>query len=263
MLPMRYILFRIFAFSIVLLLLKTDFLFGQNKDKYVIVLDAGHGGKDPGCSGKIKHESEITLKIVLKVGKYLEENLDNVKVVYTRKTNIFVPLHERSSIANKAKADAFISIHCNSNPKKTISGTETYVMGLHTSEENLEVAMRENSVILQEEDYAQNYDGFDPNSPLGYIIMSNIQNVYNDKSLQLASLIEEQFGQRVNRYSRGVKQAGYVVLKRTASPSVLVEVGYLSNADEEKFLISDEGQSLIASGIYRAIKEYLLNISKK
>ncbi|HET9052694.1 MAG TPA: N-acetylmuramoyl-L-alanine amidase [Cyclobacteriaceae bacterium] len=220
-----------------------------------VVLDAGHGGKDPGTIGKFMKEKDVVLNIALKVGEYIEKNLPEVKVIYTRKTDKFIELNERAAIANRNKADLFISIHANaiSNPK--IYGTETWVMGLHKSEENLAVAKRENSVILYEENYQEHYEGFD-NSPESYIMFSLMQNAYLENSLNFADKIEKQFKNKAGRHSRGVKQAGFVVLYKTATPSVLVEAGFLSNVTEEKFLATENGQALIASGIYRAFKEY-------
>lgn len=220
-----------------------------------VVIDAGHGGKDPGTIGKFLKEKDVVLKIALKVGEYIEQNVPDVKVIYTRKTDRFIELTERANIANKHKADLFISIHANAISNPRIYGTETWVMGLHKSEENLAVAQRENSVILYEDNYQEQYEGFD-NSPESYIMFSLMQNAYLESSLRFADKIEKQFKHRAGRHSRGVKQAGFVVLYKTATPSVLVEAGFLSNETEEKFLGTDSGQNLIASGIYRAFKEY-------
>ena len=220
-----------------------------------VVLDPGHGGKDPGTVGKSIKEKDVVLKIALKVGEYIEKSMPEVKVVYTRKTDKFIELNERAAIAMRNKADLFTSIHANaiSNPKTY--GTETWVMGLHKSEENLAVAKRENSVIMYEDNYEQHYEGFD-NSTESIIMMSLIQNAYLESSVKFADKIEKQFKNKAGRHSRGVKQAGFVVLYKTATPSVLVESGFLSNETEEKFLGTDNGQELIASGIYRAFKEY-------
>lgn len=220
-----------------------------------IVIDAGHGGKDPGCSGKSTIEASLTLSVALELGRIITENIPDVKVIYTRKTNKFVELHDRAELANKNGADLFISIHCNSGPKH-VSGTETYTMGLNTSEGNLEVAKRENEVILHEENYKKNYDGFDPNSAQAHILFSLFQNAYIENSLRFADKVENQFKNRVGRPSRGVKQAGLVVLWKTAMPSVLVEIGFLSNESEERYLKQKANQVYIASGIYRAFKEY-------
>lgn len=221
-----------------------------------VVIDAGHGGKDPGAMGKLALEKDIVLAIALKVGAYVKENMPDVKVVYTRTEDVFVPLDERAEIANKAKADLFVSIHGNSISNPKIYGAETFVLGLHRSAENLEVAKKENSVIILEDDYSIKYEGFDPNQPESYIIFELMQNVYLDQSIMAASLVQDQFESRVGRHNRGVKQAGFLVLRKTSMPGILVEVGFLSNAKEEKYLISDEGQTYLASGIYRAIKDY-------
>jgi N-acetylmuramoyl-L-alanine amidase len=222
----------------------------------VVVIDAGHGGKDNGTSGKSMKEKDLALKIALKVGSYIEKNVPGVKVIYTRKDDRYLSLDERADIANKNKADLFICIHANANPNKNAYGTETYVMGLHKDESNLAVAKRENSVILLDENYHERYEGFDPNSPESYILFTLTQSAFQTSSLSFAQKVEDQFKNRVGRTSRGVKQAGFLVLWRTTMPSVLIETGFLSNATEEKFLASDEGQDLIASGIYRAFKEY-------
>lgn len=222
----------------------------------MIVIDAGHGGHDPGTRGKKALEKDIALKIALKVGSYIEKNLKDVKVIYTRKNDTYLALDERAEIANRAKADLFICIHANSLPGSRAYGTETYVMGLHKDESNFEVAKRENSVILMDENYEERYEGFDPNSPESYILFSLTQSAYQESSLLFAQKIEDQFKTRVGRLSRGVKQAGFVVLWRTTMPSVLIETGFLSDSKEEQFLLTEEGQSLIASGIYRAFKEY-------
>jgi len=229
-----------------------------------VVIDAGHGGRDPGCHGGSSREKIITLALALKVGEYINEHLPDVEVVYTRKTDKFVALDERADIANKSHADLFISVHCNSVPASTSAhGTETYVMGLNTSKHNLEVAKRENSVILMEDDYLTSYDGFDPNSPESHIIFSLYQNAYLEQSIQYANLVESQFKNRAKRNSRGVKQAGFVVLYKTGMPSVLIEAGFLSNSREEKYLLSDDGQSYIASAIFRAFKQYKEEVEGK
>lgn len=224
-----------------------------------VVIDAGHGGKDPGCHGKKSKEADIALKVALELGRIINENLPDVKVIYTRDKNHFVELHDRAGIANKANADLFLSIHCNSGPSH-VSGTETYTMGLHTSEGNLEVAKRENAVVLQENDYLEKYDGFDPNSPQGHILFSLFQHAFIEQSLKLAQKIEEQFETRVGRSSRGVKQAGLLVLWKTTMPSALVEIGFLTNSKEEAYLMQNTNQVYMASAIYRALKEYKLEI---
>jgi len=232
-------------------------LFSFPKDFKIrtVVIDAGHGGKDPGTVGKKLKEKDVVLKIALKVGEYIEKNVPDVKVIYTRKTDKFIELHERAAIANRNKADLFISVHANAVGNPNVYGTETWVMGLHKSEENLEVAKRENSVIVLDENYQEHYDGFD-NSTESYIMMSLAQSAYLESSVKFADRIEKQFKNKVGRTSRGVKQAGFIVLYKTATPSVLVEVGFLSNETEEKFLLTENGQDLMASCIYRAFKEY-------
>lgn len=221
-----------------------------------IVIDPGHGGRDPGTHGVMSLEKDIALDISLKLGKILNKYLPDVEIVFTRKGDSYPELHERTALANKIGADLFLSIHCNwiSNPK--IKGTETYVMGIHKSEENLEVAQRENSVILQEENYEENYDGFDPNSPESYILFSLYQSAFQENSIRLAQKIESQFKNRAGRHSRGVKSNGFIVLWQTSMPSVLIETGFLSNQNEERELNDELKQDYIASAIFRAIRDY-------
>ncbi|HBF89272.1 MAG TPA: N-acetylmuramoyl-L-alanine amidase [Bacteroidales bacterium] len=221
-----------------------------------IAIDPGHGGKDPGAVSKKGYEKDLVLDIGLRVGDYINKLLPDVKVVYTRKTDVFIELAKRAEIANEAKADLLISIHANANKSSTPSGTETYVLGLHRTKENFELAMRENSVILIEDNYAQKYEGFDPNSPESYIIFSLLQNVYFDHSLLMASRVQDQFRERAKRTDRGVKQLGLLVLARASMPSILIEVGFISNPDEAAYLFTEEGKDHIASAIYRAIREY-------
>lgn len=221
-----------------------------------VVIDAGHGGHDPGTHGDISEEKDIALDVAKKVGSYITEYLPDVKVIYTRDKDTFIELEQRAVIANKNNADVFISIHANAVSKNTIYGTETYVMGAHKTEGNFEVAKRENSVILYEDGYEEKYEGFDPNSPESQILFSLSQSAYIENSLYLASQIEDQFGKRAGRRSRGVKQAGFWVLWRTSMPSVLVEIGYLTNPKEEKELNSESVQGNIASGIFRAFRDY-------
>ena len=237
-----------------LLLFNVSGLSGQKIN--TVVIDAGHGGHDTGALGKHSREKDVTLAIALKLGRYIKDNLQDVKVIYTRQTDEFIELFRRARIANENHADLFISIHCNANPSPTPFGTETYVMGLHRSSANLSVAKAENAAVLLEDDYVSNYDGFDPKSPEGNIFFSILQNAFLDNSLAFASGVETQFNDRLNLVSRGVKQAGFLVLYKTAMPGVLIETGFLSNPKDEKFLLSDEGQELIASAIYRAFREY-------
>lgn len=226
-------------------------------EKKVVVLDAGHGGKDTGALGKNAKEKDIVLSITLKVGAYIEKYLPQVEVIYTRKTDDFIPLYERARIANKNNADLFISIHANSNKSTRPTGTETFAMGLHKTQGNLEVAQKENSVIVYEEDYNVKYEGFDPKSSESYIIFSLMQNTYLDQSLRVASYVQDEFREKALRGDRGVKQAGFLVLWNTSMPSVLVETGFISNPTEEAYLMSDKGQEYLASAIYRAVKKYI------
>lgn len=253
---MKNIPFTITAFLLVLFCWSTPLRAQKAFRVRTVVIDAGHGGKDPGCMGKKSKESQVVLKVALELGKNIRKYVPGVKVLYTRSTDKFVELHDRANFANKNHADLFISIHCNSNPSKNIHGSETYAMGLPSSEGNLDVAKRENSVILQETDYKEKYGGFDPKSPLGHIFLSNFQSVHLESSLRFAEKIETQFKDRIGRKSRGVKQAGFLVLWRTAMPSVLVEIGFLSNAEDEKYLTSEKGQTYIASALYRAFRDY-------
>ncbi len=221
-----------------------------------IVIDAGHGGKDPGTHGKYVKEKTVALNVAMELGKQIKKNFPGVKIYYTRTTDKFVELQERAAIANRNRADLFISVHCNANPASSIHGTETYTMGLHTSEGNLEVAKRENSVILLEDNHEKKYSGYDPDSPMANILFANYQSAFIENSLRFARHVESQFDRRAGRKSRGVKQAGFIVLWKTAMPSALVEIGYLSNPKEEKFLKTAEGQENIAEAIYRGFKEY-------
>ncbi len=244
----------------------TNFSYGQIEEKYslkTVVIDAGHGGRDSGTSGRKAKEKDIALAIALKLGTYIEENIPDVKVIYTRTTDVFVPLNERADIANKNKADLFISIHLNGNKNTKAFGTETYAMGLHKTEGNLEVAKVENSAILFEEDYSTKYEGFDPTSAESYIIFTFLQNKHLEQSLNYASFVEDEFKTRALRKSRGVKQAGFLVLWKTTMPSVLIEAGFLTNPQEERYLMSKSGQEYIASAIYRAFKNYKATIEAK
>ena len=226
-------------------------------DVQTIVLDAGHGGKDHGCLGANSREKEIALDVVLQLGEKIATYYPDIRIVYTRKKDVFVPLHERAKIANKAKADLFISIHCNAAGSTKAYGTETYVLGLHRAEDNLDVVKRENSSILMEDNYIQNYDGFDPNSPETHIILSMIQNAYLEQSIRLAYAIEHEFKKSAMNKSRGVKQAGFLVLRNTSMPSVLVELGFLSNAQEERYLVGQKGKVERVNGIFNAFESVL------
>lgn len=223
---------------------------------FVVVIDAGHGGKDPGARGKIINEKSINLSVALKLGKLISSKHSDVKIVYTRSTDKFVELDERAEIANRNKADLFISIHTNSVAKgNQAKGTETYTLGLARTEENLAVAMRENSAILLEDDYQQKYEGFDPNSTESYIIFEFIQNKHMQQSVAFASEIQTRFASS-RREDRGVRQAGFLVLRKTSMPSVLIEVGFISNRDEERYLASESGQQQLAKAISDAFDRY-------
>lgn len=227
------------------------------KTSFTLVLDAGHGGKDPGALGKGKgREKNINLAVTLAVGKLVEQNLKDVKVVYTRKTDVFVELDERARIANKAKADLFVSIHTNALPGKAQGrGSETYTLGMHRAADNLAVAKRENSVISLEKDYESRYEGFDPKSSESYIIFEFMQDQNMEKSVRLADLVQQQF-RAAGRPDKGVHQAGFLVLRATSMPSCLIELGYITTASEETYLTSDRGVSELAQSIYQAIKKY-------
>lgn len=221
-----------------------------------VIIDPGHGGKDPGSLGKHTTEKEIVLGIALRAGKYIEEHCKDVKVIYTRKTDVFVPLMQRAEIANTNKADLFISIHANGSENKQVFGTESLVLGLHRAGENFEVAKKENAVIFLEDNYHTKYEGFDPNNPESYIIFSLMQNLYFEQSINFAALLQEQFRVRAQRKDRGVKQQGLLVLAQTAMPGILIESGFVTNPEEEIYLQSEEGQDYIASAIYRAFRDY-------
>jgi N-acetylmuramoyl-L-alanine amidase len=228
-----------------------------------VVIDAGHGGKDPGALGRNSCEKEIALAIALKTGEYIEKYIPGVEVVYTRKTDVFVELYKRAKIANDSKANVFISIHCNASKTSSVIGTETYVMGLHKSEANLEVAKLENAAILNEENFADMYEGFDPNQDEDYITLTMFQDASLDQSTMLADEIQRQFRERVKRKDRGVFQAGFLVLYRTAMPGVLIETGFITNQEDERFLMSEDGQAYIASAIFRSFKYYKEEMERK
>lgn len=221
-----------------------------------VVIDPGHGGKDPGCHGDFAHEKDICLAVSLKLGKLIEEHFPDVKVVYTRKTDIFVELYQRAKIANDAKADLFICIHVNAGGDGKAYGAETYVMGLHKTETNLNVAKRENSVIEFEDNYQKQYEGFDPNSAEGSILFSLYQNTYLKQSLSFADKVQKEFVNHAGRHDRGVRQAGFLVLVYTTMPAVLIETGFATNPSEEKFLASENGQTKMSESIFQAFYKY-------
>jgi N-acetylmuramoyl-L-alanine amidase len=224
---------------------------------YTLVIDAGHGGKDPGAIGRKSKEKNINLAVALAFGKLVEQNCPDVKVVYTRKTDVFVELDERANIANRNKADLFVSIHVNSTAAKNgPQGTETYTLGMHRAADNLEVAKRENSVITLESNYEQKYEGFDPKSSESYIIFELMQDKNMEQSVNFAKLVQQQFKSTAGRVNKGVYQAGFLVLRATSMPSALIELGYINNANEETYLCSAAGQSALAKSIYNAFKAY-------
>ncbi len=228
----------------------------QGQKPFTLVLDAGHGGKDPGALGKSGREKNINLAVTLAVGKLIEQNLKDMKVVYTRKSDVFVELNERAAIANRAKADLFVSIHTNALPKGAQGkGSETYTLGMHRAADNLEVAKRENAAIILEKDYENRYEGFDPKSAESYIIFEFMQDTYMEQSVKLATLIQQQF-RAAGRPDKGVHQAGFLVLRATSMPSCLIELGYITTATEEAYLTSDRGVQQLANSIYEAIKKY-------
>ncbi len=228
--------------------------------KFIVVIDPGHGGHDPGAIGSTTREKVINLSIALEVGRLIEKNCSDVKVIYTRKKDEFVPLDERANIANKNKADLFISIHTNSLPSGKIArGAETYTLGMAKAEANLEVAKKENNVILVEDNYREKYEGFNPSSSESYIMFEYMQDKYMEQSVEFARLIQNKFVSTANRADRGVHQAGFLVLRCTSMPSVLIELGYISTPDEEQYLTSDEGISNMSKSIYEAFLNYRHN----
>lgn len=224
---------------------------------FTVVIDPGHGGHDPGAQGRISKEKNINLKVALKLGNQIQQNCPDVKVIYTRSKDVFIPLDRRAEIANNAKADLFISIHTNALAKnRTFKGASTWTLGLAKSDANLEVAQRENAVILYESDYQTRYAGFNPNSAESYIIFELMQDKYMSQSVHLASLVQKEFKQTSHRIDRGVHQAGFLVLKASAMPSILVELGFISTPDEERYLNSEMGSTSLANSIYRAFLTY-------
>ena len=249
-----FILFLLFLISNLVIPSK---IHAQKNGKIkTVVIDAGHGGKDPGAVGQKSKEKDITLIVAKKTGDYIKQNCPDVNVIYTRSSDVAVSLLRRAQIANEKNADLFISIHCNANASPQPYGVETFVMGEHRNAANLEVAKLENASILYEENAEDNYDSFNPNSPEAYIMLNFFQSEYKNASLKFAEHIQNQLVKRVGRKDRGVQQAGFLVLYKTAMPSVLVEIGFLSNPNEEKFLCSEDGQTYIASALFRAFRDY-------
>lgn len=225
--------------------------------RYTLVIDAGHGGADSGAKGTFAFEKNINLNVALAFGRLVERNCPDVNVVYTRKTDVFVPLHKRASIANKHKADLFVSIHTNALPKgKRSRGMETYTLGMHRADDNFDVAKRENSVILIEQDYRQHYEGFDPNSSESYIMFELLQDNNMAQSVELARLVQKKTCVAAGRSDKGVKQAGFLVLRETSMPGCLIELGFITTPDEERYLSSKEGVEAMGRGIYNAFIAY-------
>lgn len=257
-------LFFLFCSLISALFITVLPLSAQNR-KFTVVIDPGHGGKDPGAVGSSSKEKDIVLSVGLKLGKLIENNHPDVNVIYTRKDDRFVELNRRAQIANKAHADLFISLHCNALDRRKTSpqGVETFVLGLHRSKDNLDVAKAENSVIMYEEDYSVKYEGFNPNEPESYIIFEFMANEFLDRSVYLATMVQNQLVNNSKRVNRNVRQAGFLVLREVAMPSILVELGYISNREDEKYLKSESGQTSFAASIYNGFKEYKREYDKK
>ena len=234
-------------------------------EQFVLVIDAGHGGKDPGAVSGKNYEKDVNLAVAQRAGALIAANCKDVKIVYTRKDDRFVELNKRADIANKANADLFISIHCNSADNKSARGTETYLLGSDPkrTNDNLNVAMAENKAILYESDYKTNYAGYDPNSPESMIIFEFMQSEYQKESLRMAQLVQDQLTLYAKRPNRGVKQAGFLVLWKSAMPSILIELGYLSNVDECKYMVSKKGVEELAQSIYRGFKKYLAEVKAR
>ena len=251
------------VYILTMLMLLAVVAYAAKAKTFTLVIDAGHGGHDAGAIGAISKEKNINLNVALAFGKLVERNCKDVKVIYTRKTDVFVPLHTRADIANKAKADLFISVHTNALPKKKISrGMETYTLGMHRAADNLDVAKRENSVILIEKDYKQRYQGFDPNSSESYIMFEFIQDRNMAQSVELAKLVQKRTCAMAGRQNKGVKQAGFLVLRETSMPSCLIELGFISTPDEEQFLNSENGVEKLGKGIYQAFVDYYQKTGK-
>jgi N-acetylmuramoyl-L-alanine amidase len=247
----------------VLMLLLLPGVYSQEKTSIrKVVIDAGHGGKDPGTIGLRTQEKNVNLAIALKVGALIRKNNPDVTVIFTREKDEFIELFERAEIANRNNADLFISIHCNANRSHMLHGAATYIMGLHKSLANLDIAKQENASILMEPNYTTHYDGFDPNSDESYITFSLFQNAFLNQSTEFAADVQDQLKDRVGLNDKGVRQAGFLVLYKTTMPSVLVETGFLSNPEEEKFLASDKGQEYIAAAIDRAFRAFREKLEK-
>ena len=240
--------------TILLILINLSVIAGN---RFTLVIDAGHGGHDTGAQGACSMEKDINLRVALAFGQYVEQNCKDVDVIYTRKTDVFIPLKTRASIANKNNADLFVSVHTNALPNGRIArGFEVYTLGMHRAKDNLDVAMRENSVIEEEDNYKQTYQGFDPKSSESYIMFEFMQSANMQRSVELAKMIENSVCSAADRNNMGVHQAGFLVLRETSMPSCLIELGFITTPDEEEFLDSDAGVDKMANGIYKAFVEY-------
>lgn len=237
----------------------------QKDDKHVlvVVIDPGHGGKDFGANVGEAKEKDIVLDLAKRLGEQIKASFPEIKVIYTRTTDVFIPLYNRANIANKNEADLFISIHVNGTDNKGVQGTETFVLGEHRSKDNFEVVKKENSVILLEDDYITTYEGFDPNSAESYIMFANAQSEYLEQSIMLASSIQNQFSNYAKRIDRSVKQAGFLVLRQATMPSVLIEVGFISHPGERNYMLSEHGKSTLSESIFKAFKDYKKKIEEK
>lgn len=255
--------FHFFQYCVLIVALFTSVSLVAQDARFTVVLDAGHGGHDPGAIGAISREKDINLAVVLSLGNLIERNFKDVKVVYTRKTDKYLTLQERADIVNNNHADLFICVHTNAAQSSAAYGTETFTLGLAKSKANLDVAMRENSVILLEDNYRTKYKGFDPTSVESYIMFEFMQDKYIDKSIEFSSIIQKQFVDYCRRYDRGVRQAGFWVLHRSACPSVLIELGFISNPAEERYLASAKGQTELATAIYNAFIDFKRKHDKK
>lgn len=249
-------IFKTLGAVMLFLLISCGFSLSAKTPSWTIVIDAGHGGKDPGALGKNSQEKNIVLSIALLTGEYITQHFADVKVIYTRNTDVFVELYRRTQIANDAKANLFISIHCNANAKTSPHGTEVFVMGLNKTDDNLEVAMKENASVLLEENHESRYDGIDPNSSEAYIAFSLYQNMFLERSLSMAQFIMKNFNQHVGLFERGIKQAPFFVLYKTTMPSILIETGFISNPSDEQYLMNKENQKKIAYAIYNSFVLY-------
>lgn len=255
--------FIVLSYYLILLCLFIVLPIQAQEARFTVVLDAGHGGHDPGAMSATSKEKDINLAVVLDLGDIIEQKFKDVKVVYTRKTDKYLTLQERADVVNNHHADLFICIHTNASPSPAAYGAETFTLGLAKSKANLDVAMRENSVILLEQDYKTKYQGFDPNSVESYIMFEFMQDKYIDKSIEFSSIIQKQFVHYCQRTDRGVRQAGFWVLHRSACPSVLVELGFISNAAEERYLSSNQGQKEMATAVFNAFVDFKRAHDKK